>query len=107
MIKTYEEIMESIKQRLGDDSSDEALTFIEDISDTLKAGQTDKTSEAEDWKKKYEDNDKMWREKYRDRFFNAEADKDFKATEPKTETPPENDEPELATTFDQLFGEKK
>lgn len=107
MIKTYDEIMESVKQRLGDDSSDEALSFIEDISDTFKSFEG-KTPDTEDWKKKYEENDKMWRDKYRDRFFNTEADKEFKATEPKQKEPqPENDEPELATTFDQLFAEKK
>ena len=104
MIKTYEEIMSSIKERLGDDSSDEALAFIEDISDTLKAGQNDNTSEVEEWKKKYADNDKMWREKYRDRFFNSEVDKEFKSSEPKPNDPePESDGPELATSYDQLF----
>ena len=104
MIKTYEEIMSSIKERLGDDSSDEALAFIEDISDTLKAGQNDNTAELEEWKKKYADNDKMWREKYRDRFFNSEVDKEFKESEPKPKDPePESDVPELATSYDQLF----
>lgn len=106
MIKTYEEIMDAIKTRLGEDSSDEALSFIEDISDTLKAGQVDKTAEVNEWKKKYEDNDKMWREKYRDRFFNPEPEKEFKASEPKQEQPDETDEPELATTVEELFKQK-
>lgn len=106
MIKTYEEIMESVKQRLGEDSSDEALSFIEDISDTLKSFES-KTNGSEDWKKMFEENDKMWREKYRDRFFNADAEKDFKESEPKVENTPEPTEPELATTFDELFVEKK
>lgn len=107
MIKNYDEIMESIKQRLGDDTSDEALSFIEDISDTLKSFEGNNT-DNEDWKKKYEDNDKMWREKYKERFFNAEAGKDFKETEPVvTEPQPENEESGLATTFEELFAEKK
>lgn len=106
MIKTYEEIMETVKTRLGEDSSDEALSFIEDISDTLKAGQVDKTAEVNEWKKKYEDNDKMWREKYRDRFFNPEPGKEFEASEPKAEQPDETDEPEFATTVEELFKQK-
>ena len=35
-VRTVEEILELIAQRVGDDTSDEALGFIEDISDTLR-----------------------------------------------------------------------
>lgn len=102
-IRSYEEIMEQIQKRLGDDSSDEALSFVEDISDTLKQNAKE---QAEDWKAKFEENDKMWREKYRNRFFNKGEDKEFEKDvtgTPEPEPIPEDNSP---TTFEELFETK-
>ena len=66
MVKTKDELMASIKSKFGDDTSDETIALLEDISDTL-----DTTKDGADWKKKFEDNDKMWREKYTSRFFDT------------------------------------
>ena len=49
-IKTVEELMESVRTRLGDDQSDEALALLEDISDTYGDMQS-RTTGGEDWKK--------------------------------------------------------
>ena len=68
-VKTVNEIMANVRERIGEDDSDEAIRFIEDISDTLES-----FSNAEDWKTKYEENDKKWREKYRDRFFTSKEE---------------------------------
>lgn len=68
-VKTVDEIMAKVRERIGEDDSDEAIGFIEDISDTLES-----FSNAEDWKTKYEENDKRWREKYRDRFFTSKEE---------------------------------
>ena len=62
-VKTSEEIMNYIKEKTKDDTSDETLQFVEDISDTLNDFET-RTKDQVDWKQKYEDNDKQWREKY-------------------------------------------
>lgn len=59
MRKTLEELINRIT---GTD--DESLSLIEDITDTINSYE-----EAEDWKSKYEENDKEWREKYRARFM--------------------------------------
>ena len=48
MVKTKDELMASIKSKFGDDTSDETITLLEDISDTL-----DTTKEGADWKKKF------------------------------------------------------
>lgn len=81
-VKTVDEIMAKVRERIGEDDSDEAIGFIEDISDTLES-----FSNAEDWKTKYEENDKKWREKYRDRFFTSkeevEDDDDIEEPEEK------------------------
>lgn len=68
-VKTVDEIMKKVREIIGEDDSDEAIGFIEDISDTLES-----FSNTEDWKTKYEENDKKWREKYRDRFFTSKEE---------------------------------
>ena len=78
-IKTFKEIMTAVKDILKDNTSDEAIAFIEDINDTLSS------NDSEEWKKKYEENDKMWREKYRDRFFEG-GSTTANETEVETET---------------------
>lgn len=92
-IKTIEEIMGAVRARVGEDTSDEAIAFVEDVSDTLTS-----LSSAEDWKKKYEDNDAEWRKRYQDRFFNPEKPGDIEK--------PEDPKPERLT-FDELFKEEK
>lgn len=72
MIKNKSELLDSIKAKLGDDTSDEALALIEDINDTLDDYES-KTSDSTNWKQKYVDNDAQWRQKYKDRFFNGDS----------------------------------
>lgn len=98
-VRTKDELLEIIKGRIGDDSSDETISFIEDITDTLSDYEEKATnSDTEDWKTKYEENDKMWREKYRERFFSKEVEKedeDFSEDEVKS------------LSYDDLFEEKE
>ena len=97
-VKTMEELMESVRARLGDDQSDEALALLEDISDTYGDMQS-RTTDSEDWKKKYETNDAEWRQKYRDRFFNKSNDNDDDSSDDSC------DKPSKPMTFDELFKE--
>lgn len=92
-IKTIEELMGAVRARVGEDTSDEAIAFVEDVSDTLTS-----LSNAEEWKKKYEDNDAEWRKRYQDRFFNPD-----KPNDPEPEADPEPKK----LTFDELFKEDK
>ena len=92
-IKTIEELMGAVRARVGEDTSDEAIAFVEDVSDTLAS-----LSNAEDWKKKYEDNDAEWRKRYQDRFFNPDKPND---PEPAPDPEPKK------LTFDELFKEDK
>ena len=98
-VRTKDELLEIIKGRIGDDTSDETISFIEDITDTLSDYEEKVTnSDTEDWKTKYEENDKMWREKYRERFFSKEVEKedeDFSEDEVKS------------LSYDDLFEEKE
>lgn len=96
MVRTKDELLASIKDRFKDDTSDETISFIEDVSDTINDLET-KASDETDWKSKYEENDKQWREKYRDRFFNSEG------SDPK----PLDEEPPKPMNFDDLFTVEK
>ena len=77
-IRTVEEIMEAVKKRIGDSMDDESISFVEDISDTLQ--ELSKRDE-EDWKRKYEENDASWRQRYRDRFFSGSEETVIESTE--------------------------
>ena len=97
-VRTKEDLLNLIKERLGDDTSDSALQLVEDVSDTYDDLKSH--TDGEDWKTKYEQNDADWRKKYRDRFFNTwNAEGDVTAEHEK-DNQPEETEP---TTFDELF----
>lgn len=99
-IKSKEELMTLIKAKIGEDTSDEAITLIEDLSDTL-----DKLNEkpsGEDWEAKYKENDAAWRKRYTERFFSGkdEPDEEIEQTEPK-------EIPNNPQKYDDLFAERK
>lgn len=87
-IRTSEEFLTMIKDRIGDSTSDEDISFIEDASDTIN---NMSQHEAEIAQLRAENED--LRKKYRDRFF-----------EPKTDEPEPEPEPEKLT-FESLFSE--
>lgn len=90
-----EDLLKRISERIGEDNSDEALSLLEDVSDTI----TDfEKRDSEDWKTKYEENDAEWRKKYRERFENGTSDIEEKE---EKETIVE------AKSYDDLFSEVK
>lgn len=65
-IKTKQEVLDGLKKFIpNDDTSDDTLAFLQDVSDTLDAG-----AENVDYRQQLEDNDKKWRQRYRDAFYN-------------------------------------
>lgn len=95
-VKTKEEILELVKTRIGDDSSEEALSFIEDITDTL-TDREKQISESGEWKNKYDDLSK----KYKERFF--EGDK----TPPSNQDDDDDEGQKKITRFEDLFTTKE
>lgn len=71
MVRTKEELLSSIREVFGDNTDDNSLAVIEDISDTM-----DSFNDGKDWKAEAERIDKEWRQKYHDRFFNPTSEKD-------------------------------
>ena len=98
MILSKEEFLEKIKQIVGEDTTEESLGIIEDFTDTYNHLE-ELSSGQEDWKAKYEENDKAWRQKYRDRFFSNDTEETIDEG-----LEDEDDEP---LTFDDLFEERE
>ena len=74
-VKSREEIIAQITSTIGDSTSDEAITLLEDVNDTLNS-LAEKNADGTDWKSEAERIDKEWREKYIARFSNSSADDD-------------------------------
>lgn len=89
-------IMERLRENFNDNDSDDVLGLLEDVTDTLNDYQS-RLEENGDWKERYEQNDREWRQKYKDRFFNNDPDPD---PEPEPDKDPEQAKP---TTFEELF----
>ena len=99
-VLSKEDFLNLIKERTKDNTDDDTLKFIEDATDTINSLSN---TDGEDWKTKYEDNDKMWRQKYKERFFSAgdRAGNEDKST--KEEEEEEKDTEIVAENFDELF----
>lgn len=100
MILTKEEFLQKLQDFVGDDTSDETMGFLEDMTDTYN-DLADKAAGTDDseWEEKYKALDKEWREKYKARFFASEE-----TTEEETEAEEEETE---AEDFDDLFEESE
>lgn len=103
-VKTRDEILAAIRSRLGDDTSDDALTIIEDIDDTFKDYET---RIGEDWKGKYDELDAQWRKRYRDRFFQKPDNGNTTPEDVKNDNEEDLKEESEVKDFDELFTEKE
>ena len=93
-VKTKEELLDSIRARVGEQTDDETIAFLEDVADTLTDFETRTNGGDEDWEQRYKDNDAEWRKRYTERFFSAEP-----TDPPEPKEPPET----KPKTFEDLF----
>lgn len=98
-VKTREEILESVKEIFGDNTDDNTITFLEDITDTITDLEDKAKGDGTDWKAKYTENDEAWRKKYKERFYSNEP-------EPKEPEPKETEPKETPKKFEDLFTTK-
>ena len=103
-VRTRDEILAAIRSLLGDDTSDDALTIIEDIDDTFKDYET---RIGEDWKGKYDELDAQWRKRYRDRFFQKPDNGETTQENVKDDNEEDLKEESEVKDFDELFTEKE
>ena len=100
-VLSRDDFMARINERVGDDNSDDALSFIEDMTDTFD--DLSSSNNADEWEKKYNELDKMWREKYKARFMSPGTDPKNVIDEHEEDIKGDGTE----TTFDDLFKERE
>lgn len=103
-VRTRDEILAAIRARLGEDTSDDALTIIEDVDDTFKDYET---RLSEDWKSKYDELDADWRKRYRDRFFQTPEDKETTPKDVVDDNEEDLKKESETKSFEELFEEKE
>lgn len=109
---TREELMSAVASIVGDRTDDEAITFVENVSDTFDS---DSSAELESAKatideltKKVTDTESAWRKKYMDRFYGGTDEE----ANPSNQSNTEEEEEEETTldgeeiTIDDLFKQK-
>ena len=85
-----EDFLKRIKEYVGEDTSDDAISFVQDVTETIN----DYESRGED----AAEVEKRWRKKYIDAFFTKEKGKEEEESE-------EEEEEEKKYTYDNLFKE--
>lgn len=98
-VRSKEELLELVNTRIAGDTSDEAISLVEDISDTYD-DLSSKVGSAEDWEKKYT----ALTEKYKERFYKGD---DSKGIEEDIDEVEEDKTVEAPKTYDDLFKEVK
>lgn len=105
-VKSKDELLSSLKTIIGDTPSDEALTLLEDMSDTLDnstGGSSDEDKKKiEELEKQVKDTDEMWRKRYADRFLNP-SDDNGNGSDDDNSDDGQDDDNESPKTFEELF----
>lgn len=99
-----DEFFNAIQTRVGNDTSDDAINFIENMTDTFNSLENGANGDGVDWKQKYEELDESWKKKYAHRFFSGGSNS---VPPQENNNQVENDEPD--TSYESLFkvkGEK-
>lgn len=98
MILSKEDFINRVKARMGEDMSDEDISFLEDMTDTFE--DLEERADGENWRERYDELDRTWRQKYIDRFNGAvESDADFIEDQPGED----EIEYEKPKTYEDLF----
>lgn len=92
-----DDLIRRISEWIGEDTTDEALSLLEDVNDTV-SDLSRQIEESGDWERRYNENDADWRRRYRERF-NSAVDPEQAAPVPEVEEVKHN-------TFEELFKEE-
>lgn len=99
-----ESIMTRLNELIGDRTDDEAISIVEDVSDTIDSASGKGMVSEEEANRRVAEKEKEWRKKYKERFFSGEpAGEDKNEPENKVQEAPEKTEPR----FEDLFKEVK
>lgn len=70
-VLTRDDFFAKIHDHMGNVSSDEDISFLEDMTDTYNDLESRSKGSSEDYERRLKELDNSWREKYKHRFFNG------------------------------------
>ena len=82
MVLNRADFLSRVAGRVGDDTSDDAISFVEDMTDTFDSLAASHVTQAE-IDAAVRENDEAWRKRYRDRFFSSETVEDVEEKDDK------------------------
>lgn len=95
-----ESIMTRLNELIGDRTDDEALSIVEDVSDTIDSASGEGMVTEEEADRRVAEKEAEWRKKYKERFFSGGSGDEGNKT-------PENKESEAPEKYEDLFEEVK
>lgn len=103
-ILSREDFFARLQERLAEDTSDDGISFLEDMTDTYNDMENRAKGDGTDWEKKYKELDESWKKRYRHRFFSG-GDRGVPESVTTVEETEEYNPDEV--TVEDLFVEKK
>lgn len=100
MVLNKEQYMEVVKKIVGDETSDDSLKMLEDLTDTYNSFSNSPSNEWEDKYKELETKHSDLTKRYKERFFAPSKEEPIE--EPITE-PVEDINPDAGTSYDDLL----
>lgn len=92
-VLSREDLMKRLNEAIGEDAD---VSILEDVADTYDA--IADHSDADEWERRYHENEAAWRKRYRDRFESGTPDSGAKNT-----TDDDQEDEIKVKTFDELF----
>lgn len=105
-ILSREEFFTSIHNRVGTDTSDDAISFIENLTDTYNSLEKQAKGDGVNWEQKYKELDESWKKKYAHRFFSGGCS-DYVPNDTGDNTETEDEYDPESVKFEDLFKERK
>ena len=70
-VLSRDEYFARLNDRVGTDTSEESITFLEDMTDTYNDMENRVNGDGVDWEQRYHELDESWKARYQHRFFNG------------------------------------
>lgn len=67
-VLTRDEFFDAVHNYIGDDTSDNSIAFLENMTDTYNSLEESANGNGEEWERKYHELDDAWKERYKHRF---------------------------------------
>lgn len=97
-VLSREEFFDALHSYLGEDSSDAAISLLENMTDTYEDMER-RSGDSADWERRYNELDETWRRRYKHRFLTGHSQIDVTETDDVEVIDPE--EVEIDDLFDE------